>query len=63
MTKVTSVRDTSNQKEIFPKYDSGAFALEQSIMISSRGLGDASVPRFHNPREVVCVTLRSAADK
>lgn len=53
----------TNQKELFPKYDSGAFTLGQSTMISSRGLGDASVPRFHNPREVVCVTLHSASVK
>lgn len=49
----------TNQKELFPKYDSGIFTVEHSTMISSRGLGDASVPRFHNPREVVCITLHS----
>lgn len=49
----------TNQKELFPKYDSGIFTVGASTMISSRGLGDASVPRFHNPREVVCITLHS----
>lgn len=49
----------TNQKELFPKYDSGIFTVGASTMISSRGLGDASVPRFHNPREVVCITLYS----
>lgn len=40
----------SNQKELFPKYDSGVYTSGLSTMISSRGLGDASIPRFHNPR-------------
>lgn len=53
----------TNQKELFPKYDSGVFTLGHSTMISSRGLGDASVPRFHNPREVVCITLHSAVSE
>ena len=46
----------SNQKELFPKYDSGVYTSGLSTMISSRGLGDASIPRFHNPREVICIT-------
>lgn len=50
----------ANQKELFPKYDSGIFTVGNSTMISSRGLGDASVPRFHNPREVVTITLHTA---
>lgn len=49
----------TNQRELFPKYDSGVFTVGASTMISSRGLGDASIPRFHNPREVVCITLHS----
>lgn len=49
----------SNEKEMFPKYDSGIFTVGGSTMISSRGLGDAAVPRFHNPREVVSITLHS----
>ena len=50
----------TNQKELFPKYDSGIFTIGHSTMISSRGLGDAAIPRFHNPREVVCITLHSS---
>ena len=51
----------SNQKELFPKYDSGAYTSGLSTMISSRGLGDASIPRFHNPREVICITLHHSS--
>ena len=50
----------TNQKELFPKYDSGIFTVGHSTMISSRGLGVAAVPRFYNPREVVCITLHSS---
>lgn len=53
----------SNEKELFPKYDSGIYTVGNSTMISSRGLGDASIPRFHNPREVVCITLYSSNSK
>lgn len=49
----------SNEKELFPKYDSGIYTVGNSTMISSRGLGDAAVPRFHNPREVVSITLHT----
>ena len=51
----------SNQKELFPKYDSGVYNSGLSTMISSRGLGDASIPRFHNPREVICITLHHSS--
>ena len=51
----------SNQKELFPKYDSGMYTSGLSTMISSRGLGDASIPRFHNPREVICITLHHSS--
>lgn len=50
----------TNQKELFPKYDSGIFTVGHSTMISSCGLGDAAIPRFHNPRELVCITLHSS---
>lgn len=46
-----------NDKTLFPKYDYGIYTSGISTMISSSGLGDASLPRFHNPREVVCITL------
>lgn len=51
----------SNQKELFPKYDSGVYTSGLSTMISSRGLGHASIPRFHNPREVICITLHHSS--
>lgn len=51
----------SNQKELFLKYDSGVYTSGLSTMISSRGLGDASIPRFHNPREVICITLHHSS--
>lgn len=51
----------SNQKELFPKYDSGVYTSGLSTMISSRGLGDASIPRFYNPREVICITLHHSS--
>ena len=51
----------SNQKELFAKYDSGVYTSGLSTMISSRGLGDASIPRFHNPREVICITLHHSS--
>lgn len=53
----------TNEKELFPKYDSGTFTVGHSTMISSRGLGDASIPRFRNPREIVSITLHSSESK
>lgn len=41
----------------FPKYDYGEFHEKGSTMISSSGLGDARVPRWNNPREIVEITL------
>ncbi len=53
----------TNQGELFPKYDSGNFTVGYSTMISSSGLGDAAIPRFNNPREVVSITLHSTASE
>ena len=50
----------TNEGELFPKYDSGVYTSGVSTMISSRGLGEATIPRFHNPRELVCITLHHA---
>ena len=47
----------SNTGSLFPKYDAGLFQQENSSIIISRGLGDARIPRFNNPPEVVCITL------
>jgi len=48
-----------NGETFFPKYDAGEFTLSSTTMISSRGLGDANIPRFHNRPELVCITLQS----
>ena len=41
----------------FPKYDYGVYHDKNSIMVCSSGLGDARIPRWNNPREVVFVKL------
>lgn len=48
-----------NNGTFFPTYDSGEFVHNQTTMISSRGIGDASLPRFFNHSELVCITLHS----
>lgn len=50
----------TNEGELFPKYDSGVYTSGISTMISSSGLGDAALPRFHNPRELISITLHHA---
>ena len=47
----------SNTGSLFPKYDAGLFHQGSSSIIISRGLGDARIPRFNNPPEIVCITL------
>lgn len=42
---------------LFPKYDYGIFKEKNTTMVNSSGLGDARVPRWNNPREIVLVTL------
>lgn len=42
-----------------PDYDYGVYTSDTSTMIASAGLGDAKVPRFNNPPEIVLITLRS----
>lgn len=41
----------------FPQYDHGVYQEKQSTMVCSSGLGDARIPRWNNPREVVLVKL------
>ena len=41
----------------FPKYDHGLYREKNSTMVCSSGLGDARIPRWNNPREVVLVKL------
>lgn len=47
-----------NHKELFPKYDAGAYTAHNTTMYISRGLGDAKIPRINNRPEIVCVTLK-----
>ena len=49
----------SNEGSLFPTYDSGIFQKNGCVMISSRGLGDARLPRFYNRPEVVSITLHA----
>lgn len=48
-----------NDRDLFPKYDHGMFTSHHSTLICNSGLGDALIPRYNNPREIVCVTLHS----
>ena len=44
---------------LFPKYDAGLFAEENTKMIVSRGMGNSIIPfRINNPPEVVIVELK-----
>ena len=49
-----------NNRSFFPKYAGGVFCKNQSTLFSSRGLGDATIPRFYNPPEIVVITLQCA---
>lgn len=40
------------------EYESGHYTLNNSTLISNRGLGDSVIPRFYNSREIVSITLR-----
>ena len=48
-----------NEHMLFPKYDYGLFNKKGSVLISSSGLGNSSIPRFNNPYEIVRITLQS----
>lgn len=48
-----------NDGSLFPKYDGGYFKEHDAVLISSRGLGKAELPRFYNPPELVFVTLHT----
>ena len=49
----------SEDRSLFPKYDSGVYKLDDSFLIVNRGLGNTKMlPRIHNPPEVVVVTLK-----
>lgn len=49
----------NNNGGLFAEYDSGLYTKRNSTLISSRGLGDARIPRFYNRSELICVTLRA----
>ena len=49
----------ANDGSFFPKYDSGEFQKNGTTMISSRGLGDAYIPRFFNRSELVKIILHT----
>lgn len=54
----------SPQYELFPKYDSGVFSYESSIMLLSRGLGVHTIPiRIFNRPELICVELKKKGIK
>lgn len=47
----------NNKGTLFSDYDNGVYEANGSTLISSRGLGDASIPRYNNRRELIIVTL------
>ncbi len=49
----------SGYGEFFPKYDAGMFQNGNATLISSRGIGDAALPRFFNRPELLVTTLYS----
>jgi len=50
--------NASVKKSFFPKYSKGLYRKESGgVMVLSAGLGDAILPRFNNPREIVAITL------
>lgn len=49
----------SNEGDLLPKYDGGTYQNGNCIMVSSRGLGEASWPRFLNRPELICITLKT----
>lgn len=47
----------TNTRDFLPTYAGGTYKQGISTLISSRGLGDAVIPRFNNRPELVFVTL------
>lgn len=50
----------NNDLSLFASYDNGLYYTDNAVLVSSRGLGDSFLPRFNNPPEVVCITLKSS---
>lgn len=45
---------------VFPKYDSGIFAIGRTDMVVSRGIGNSVIPvRFANRPEVILIVLKA----
>lgn len=49
----------NNNCTLISKFDNGMFHINESTLISNRGIGDSDIPRFYNRAEVVCITLRT----
>ena len=47
-----------NSGDYFPDYAGGVFEKDNCTLFSNRGLGDARVPRFYNPPEIISITLK-----
>lgn len=48
----------SNNHSLIAEYENGIYDIGSSTLISSRGLGDAMIPRFLNQPELICITLK-----
>lgn len=49
----------NNKGTLIAEYENGIYERNGSTLISNRGIGDAVIPRFNNPSEVVCITLKA----
>lgn len=50
----------SSHLRIFPPFCCGKFTRGEQHMLVSAGLGEHTIPvRFHNPRELICITVKS----
>lgn len=47
----------NNDGSMFTDYDNGYYEMNGTVLYSSRGLGEAFVPRFLNNRDLICITL------
>jgi len=47
----------NNRGELFSEYDNGKYIKNNAVLISSRGLGAASLPRFNNNKDLIVVKL------
>lgn len=47
-----------NSGDYFPDYAGGVFKKDNCTLFANRGLGDAKIPRFYNPPEIISITLK-----